>query len=633
MDTPTNYLSVENVSKRYGERLIFENISFGLSKGQKTALVARNGTGKTTLLRILTGEETPDNGEVTYNNDCKMAYLSQDHGLNEDFSILENLFDADNEMVHAIRQYEALVLEGEAADAQELQKAINEMDRHNAWTYESNAKQILGKLNLHDLSMSVKTMSGGEKRRVALAKVLIAQPDLLLLDEPTNHLDLDMIEWLEEYLDRTSMTLLMVTHDRYFLEVICDEILELDDGVIFRYKGNFSYFLEKKQQREDDAMASRERARNLMRKELEWVRSTPKARTTKSKHRVDSFQDLKKSATVKLEEDEMTLHLNPHRLGGKIVELHRIRKGYGDKKLINSFDYAFKRGEKLGIVGPNGSGKTTFMNMLTGAEAPDGGKVVIGETVVFGYYTQKGINFKDGQRVIEAVKDIADVIPLKGGSKITAAQLLERFLFPRSMHHQYISKLSGGERKRLYLLTILMSNPNFLILDEPTNDLDIFTLSVLEEYLQDFPGCLVIISHDRYFMDKLVDHLFVFGNPDHIRDIGGNYTSYKMLRDKEEKEAKAARSSTPKPKTTPKSLAPSTDSPRKLSFKEKYELEQITQRLEELTAIRASLEEKLNDISVGHEELTKVSEELGTIISEMDEKEMRWLELSEIAEA
>lgn len=630
MDTPTNYLSVENVSKRFGERMIFSEISFGLSKGQKTALVARNGTGKTTLLRILTGEETPDTGEVTYNNECKMAYLSQDHGLNEDFSILENLFDADNEMVHAIRQYEALVLEGEAADSQELQKAINEMDRHNAWSYESHAKQILGKLNLHDLSMSVKTMSGGEKRRVALAKALIAQPDLLLLDEPTNHLDLDMIEWLEDYLDRTSMTLLMVTHDRYFLEVICDEILELDDGTSYRYKGNFSYYLEKKQQREEEALANRERARNLMRKELEWVRSTPKARTTKSKYRVEAFSDLKKAATVRLEEDEMKLHLNPHRLGGKIVELHRIRKGYGDRMLINGFDYAFKRGEKLGIVGPNGSGKTTFMNMLTGAEAPDGGKVVIGETVVFGYYTQKGINFKEGQRVIEAVKEIADVIPLKGGAKITAAQFLERFLFPRSMHHQYISKLSGGERKRLYLLTILMSNPNFLILDEPTNDLDIFTLTVLEDYLQDFPGCLVIISHDRYFMDKLVDHLFVFGNPDRIRDIGGNYTSYKLLRDKEERQAKAEKAAAPKPKTPAKTGNASAEGQRKLSFKEKYELEQITSRLDELAEIKSKLEDKLNDPSIGHEELTGVSEELGAVMTEIDEKEMRWLELSEL---
>jgi ATP-binding cassette subfamily F protein uup len=630
VDAPVNYLSVENVSKRYGERLIFEGITFGLSKGQKVALVARNGTGKTTLLRILTGEETPDEGEVTFNNECKMAYLSQDHGLNEDLSILGNLFDADNAMVDAIRNYEELMLQGEAASQDDLQQAINRMDQHGAWNYEANAKQILGKLNLHDLSRDIRTMSGGEKRRVALAKALIAQPDLLLLDEPTNHLDLDMIEWLEDYLVRTNMTLLMVTHDRYFLEVVCDEILELDDGILYRYKGNFSYFLEKKNEREEQAYASRERARNLMRRELEWVRSTPKARTTKSKHRVDSFSDVKKSATVRLEDDELKLQLNPHRLGGKIVELHRLRKAHGGKQLINGFDYAFKRGEKLGIVGPNGSGKSTFLNMITGAEAPDGGKVVIGETVVFGYYTQKGINFKDGQRVIEAVKDIAEVVPLKGGAKISAAQLLERFLFPRSMHHQYISKLSGGERKRLYLLTILMSNPNFLILDEPTNDLDIFTLSVLEDYLQDFPGCLVIVSHDRYFMDKLVNHLFVFGDPDHIRDIGGNYTTYRDLIQKEERELKAQKAAQPtvaKPKAEkPKEK----EGNRKLSFKEKYELEQITERLEVLASQKEALEAQLNDPALDHEKLTELSAELGKVMEELDEKEMRWLELSEI---
>lgn len=633
MEGIVNYLSVEGVSKRFGERLIFENLTFGIHKGQKVALVARNGTGKTTLLRILTDQETADTGEVIYNNDVNVAYLAQEHGLNEDLSILGNLFDADNELVRAIRVYEELLAKGDSGDnTEELEKAISRMDQLDAWNYESQAKQILGKLNLHDLTMQVSTMSGGEKRRVALAKTLIAQPDLLILDEPTNHLDLDMIEWLEDYLDRTNMTLLMVTHDRYFLEVICDEILEIDNGQIYRYKGNFSYFLEKKAEREELALANREKARNLMRRELQWVRTQPKARTTKSKYRMEAFKDVKKSATVRLEQDELKLQLNPHRLGGKVIELHRLRKGFGDRTLINGFDYAFRKGEKMGIVGPNGSGKSTFLNMLTGKESPDGGKVVIGETVVFGYYTQTGINFKEGQRVIESVKEIAEVIPLKGGAKISAAQLLERFLFPRSMHHQYISKLSGGERKRLYLLTILMANPNFLILDEPTNDLDIFTLSILEDYLQDFPGCLVIVSHDRYFMDKLVDHILLFGNEGNLRDLPGNYTAYRQRMQEEEramrKRKEQARATAPAKEK--KERNDKSDQPKKLSFKEKYELEQITERLKVLEEEKTKLQAQLNDPELPHEKLTEITSQLGAVMEELDEKEMRWLELSDI---
>lgn len=633
MEGIVNYLSVEGVSKRFGERLIFENLTFGIHKGQKVALVARNGTGKTTLLRILTDQETADTGEVIYNNDVNVAYLAQEHGLNEDLSILGNLFDADNELVRAIRVYEELLAKGDSGDnTEELEKAISRMDQLDAWNYESQAKQILGKLNLHDLTMQVSTMSGGEKRRVALAKTLIAQPDLLILDEPTNHLDLDMIEWLEDYLDRTNMTLLMVTHDRYFLEVICDEILEIDNGQIYRYKGNFSYFLEKKAEREELALVNREKARNLMRRELQWVRTQPKARTTKSKYRMEAFKDVKKSATVRLEQDELKLQLNPHRLGGKVIELHRLRKGFGDRTLINGFDYAFRKGEKMGIVGPNGSGKSTFLNMLTGKESPDGGKVVIGETVVFGYYTQTGINFKEGQRVIESVKEIAEVIPLKGGAKISAAQLLERFLFPRSMHHQYISKLSGGERKRLYLLTILMANPNFLILDEPTNDLDIFTLSILEDYLQDFPGCLVIVSHDRYFMDKLVDHILLFGNEGNLRDLPGNYTAYRQRMQEEEramrKQKEQARATAPAKEK--KERNDKSDQPKKLSFKEKYELEQITERLKVLEEEKTKLQAQLNDPELPHEKLTEITSQLGAVMEELDEKEMRWLELSDI---
>lgn len=627
----TSYLSVENLSKRFGDRLIFEGLTFGIIKGQKVALVARNGTGKTTLLRILTGEDQPDDGNVVYNNDVRMAYLAQDHGLNDELSILENLFDADNEMVRAIKNYEEVLLKGENVDQDIMQEAINKMDQSGAWNYEADAKQILGKLNIHNLGLKIATMSGGEKRRVALAKVLISQPDLLLLDEPTNHLDLEMIEWLEEYLVKSNMTLLMVTHDRYFLEVICDEIIELDDGQLYRYKGNFSYFLEKKDEREELAMVNRDKARNLFKKELAWIRTQPKARTTKSKYRQDAFKDVKKAAHVNLEDDQVSIQLNPHRMGGKIVELHRLKKAFSHRVLIDSFDYHFKRGEKMGIVGPNGSGKSTFLNMLTGSEKPDGGKVVIGETVVFGYYTQSGMNFKTGMRVIEAIREIADIIPLKGGAKITAAQLLERFLFPRSMHFQYIEKLSGGERKRLYLLTILMSNPNFLILDEPTNDLDIFTLSVLEEYLKDFPGCLVIVSHDRYFMDKLVDHILLFGNEGQLRDIPGNYTHYRTLRDKEEQQAKkaqAAKVSAPKPSKP----TTSNDGPKKLSFKDKYELEQLGGQISALETKKIELEETLLDATISIDKMTEVSKELGAVINELDEKEMRWLELSEMAE-
>lgn len=634
MESGINYLSVENLSKRYGERLIFEDLTFGIAKGQKVGLVARNGSGKTTLLRILTDEETPETGEVTYNNAVKLAYLAQDHNLDESLSILENIFEADNDTARAIRNYEeAMIKSKHNDDSTALQKAMEDMDRFDAWNYESDARQILGKLNLHDLSLTVSTMSGGEKRRLALAKALISQPDMILLDEPTNHLDLDMIEWLESYLAGTNMTLLMITHDRYFLESVCDEILEIDEGKIYRYKGNFSYFLEKKAEREETEFVNREKARNLMRRELEWVRTSPKARTTKSKYRMGQFEGVKQAATKRLEDDELKLQLNPERLGGKIVELHRLKKSFGDKKVVNSFDYVFKRGEKLGVVGPNGSGKSTFLNMLTGREEPDGGKVVTGETVVFGYYTQQDIPFKDDQRVIEVVKDIAEIIPLKGGAKITAAQMLERFLFPRAMHYQVIGKLSGGERKRLYLLTILMANPNFLILDEPTNDLDIFTLSVLEDYLQDFPGCLVIVSHDRYFMDKLTDHLLVFQGDGEIRDLPGNYSRYREIIEDEEraKRADAEKNKQQSSKATESKTTHSSGGQRKRSFKEKYEYEELSKELEVLEAKKAELEARLSE-SLGVDELTKASAELGAVMEAIDEKELRWLELDELSE-
>ncbi len=642
MEGGINYLSVEDLSKRYGDRMIFEGLTFGITKGQKVGLVARNGSGKTTLLRILSGSETPDTGEVVFNNSVRLDFLSQEHELEPELTVLENLFAANNPVADAVRAYEAALVESEQSENGEvLQRAMERMDQLDAWNYETHARQILGKLNLHDLSRVVGNMSGGEKRRIALAKVLISQPDMLLLDEPTNHLDLDMIEWLENYLANTNMTLLMVTHDRYFLEVVCDDILELDEGIVYRYKGNFSYFLEKKAEREEVEYANREKARNLMRRELEWVRSTPKARTTKSKYRMQQFDGVKSAATKRLEDDELKLQLNPERLGGKVIELHRLRKAYGEKVILSGFDYVFRKGEKLGIVGPNGSGKSTFLNMLTGREQSDGGKVVIGDTVVFGYYTQQDIPFKEDQRVIEVVKEIAEIIPLKGGSKITAAQLLERFLFPRSMHYQSIGKLSGGERKRLYLLTILMANPNVLILDEPTNDLDIFTLSVLEDYLSGFPGVLIIVSHDRYFMDKLTEHLLVFGvggDNGGVRELPGNYSRYREIMEAEERAIRADARKTRETEATEKKEQPVSapapaqqDEPkRKLTFKEKYEFEQLSGEIERLEEQKMSLEAKLIQ-NLPHEELTKTSAELGSVIEQLEAKEMRWLELSEYA--
>ncbi|MDP4954326.1 MAG: ABC-F family ATP-binding cassette domain-containing protein, partial [Flavobacteriales bacterium] len=444
------------------------------------------------------------------------------------------------------------------------------------------------------------------------------------------HLDLDMIEWLEAYLEKTSMTLLMVTHDRYFLEVVCDEIIEMENNELYRYKGNFSYYLEKKAEREAMDFANREKAQNLMRRELVWIRTQPKARTTKSKYREEQFGDLKKRATVRLENDEMHIALNPSRMGGKTVEFHKVKKAFGEKIIMDGFEYNFKRKEAMGIVGNNGSGKTTFLNMLVGQEEPDGGKIVVGDTVVFGYYTQSGMNFRDDQRVIEAVRDIADVIPLAGGQKITAAQLLERFLFPRNMHFNYISKLSGGEKKRLHLLRILMKNPNFLILDEPTNDLDIFTLSVLEEYLQDFPGVLLIVSHDRYFMDKLVEHILVFEGQGKLRDLGGNYTAYRERIQQEERDLKKAEAQKPAQSSASSQDTKTARSQNKMGFKEKFEYDQLTKEIEELEVLKAQKEEELMQPDLDHEAMTRISSELGAIISSLDEKSDRWLELAEL---
>ncbi len=620
-----NILSVENLTKSFGDRIIFEDLNFGIEQGQKVAIVARNGAGKSTLLNILFDIEGADSGTVTFNKSIRVGYLSQVHGLDESKTVLENLLQAENEMTRAITAYEK-ALEGE--DEVTLQRATDAMDQSSAWDYDSKIKQVLSKMSIANLNQVVSKLSGGQKRRIALARILVEEPDFVILDEPTNHLDLDMIEWLEKWLQNTSLTILMVTHDRYFLEVICDEILEMENEQMYRYKGNFSYYLEKKAEREELEQTVKEKAQNLFKRELTWVRSTPKARTSKSKYREEKFSDIKKEALKNLDQDKLSLEINTSRLGGKIVELHKVKKGYDDVVLIDQFSYVFKHKERLGLAGKNGSGKSTLLNMITGKGVPDGGKVVIGDTVKFGYYSQTGLRFNEEMKVIDVVREVADVIPLTKGKTITAEQMLERFLFPRSMQRNFVYKLSGGERKRLHLLRVLMANPNFLILDEPTNDLDIFTLSILEEYLMQFPGVLLIVSHDRYLLDKLTDHTLVIKKGGEIKDILGNYTEW---RESELAREKLQRSQEKKLDAASKSAQKSSDNAKtKLSFKEKFELDNLNKEIPKLEEKKKELNEKLNSGISDHEELMKVSAEMGKVSDELDEKEMRWLELSEI---
>ena len=618
-----NFLSVEDISKSYGERTLFSGISFGINKEQKIAFVARNGTGKTTLLHILAGIESPDTGMVTYRKDLRKAFLKQDPDLEHDLTVEEAVFDPNNPVVKALHAYE-MALATNASD-QEVQAALDRVEHLNGWDFEVRAKQILSKLALTRLDQRVGTLSGGQRKRVALARVLIEEPEFLVMDEPTNHLDLDMIEWLEGYLSASGCTLFMVTHDRYFLENVCTEIIELEGGQLHRYRGNYGYFLEKKAEREAVEAAGVEKAKNLMRKELDWMRRMPKARGTKSKARIDAFYDLKAKASSAHKEGQVNLEINIQRLGGKVLEMHHLRKQYGERPLIEDFSYKFIPREKVGIVGPNGAGKTTLLNLIMGLDEPDGGKVVQGETVQFGYYSQEGITLKDEKRVIEVVRDVAEVIPLTKGKKITAAQLLERFLFPRSMHYNYVSKLSGGEKRRLYLLSILMKNPNFIILDEPTNDLDILTLNVLEEFLEDFPGCLLIVTHDRYFMDKLVDHLFVFQEGGTIKDFPGNYTQYRVWAQQQEAKRPTTASTPKKEKAKPKEKT-------RLSYNEKREFEQLTKDLDRLEARKEELTSALSSGTLDNQELQDTAKELGAITEELDEMELRWLELSEYAE-
>jgi ATP-binding cassette subfamily F protein uup len=623
-----HYVSVEALGKSYGIKPLFENISFHIEEGDKIALIARNGSGKSTLLRILAGKETADSGNVWINKEVTVALFEQDPQFDERGSILDNIFYHNHPVMNAIREYEAISEEG---NPEKLGAAIVKMDELGAWDFDAKVKQILGRLNIHHLQQPVNTLSGGQRKRVALAKTLIDigfehKHVLLIMDEPTNHLDIEMVEWLENYLDQQNVTLLLVTHDRYFLDAVCNEIWELDNSQLFVYKGDYENYLEKKAARQESDAASIEKARNTYRKELEWMRKQPKARTTKSKSRQDNFYKVEARAKQRMEDAQLQLQVKMNRLGGKVIELKKVYKSYGHKPILKAFDYTFKKGERIGVVGKNGVGKSTFLNILQGLEQADSGKINIGETVIFGNYSQQGLVMKEDMRVIEFVKGMAESFPLASGGSLSAAQFLQLFLFPPDQQYTYISKLSGGEKRRLHLLSILFRNPNFLILDEPTNDLDLPTLGVLENFLSDYLGCLLIVSHDRYFMDRLVDHLFVFEGEGIIRDFPGNYSQYRLwLKDKEE-EKPEAKTIKEEVKTENK---PATAEKRKLSYKEKREFEQLQQDIANLEKEKETITEQLNSGSLPFDQLQQLSVRISEITNLLDEKEMRWLELSE----
>lgn len=610
-----NYLSVENISKSFGALTLFEAISFGINQGQKIGFIAKNGSGKTSLLNIIAGKDIPDSGQVINRKGLRIAYLSQDDFFDESLTISEVIFNADNPLLKVIEQYENALLNTD--DTETYQKAFELMEQHQAWDLENQFKQILTMLKLEQLDQTVGKLSGGQKKRLSLAIALLQKPDLLLLDEPTNHLDLDMIEWLERFFAKENFTILMVTHDRYFLENACNEIIELDNGIIYRYKGNYAYFLEKRAERIAQEQSEVDKAKNLFSTELEWMRRQPKARTTKSKSRQDDFYILKEQAHKRRNEHKVQLEINMERLGSKIIELHHVTKKYDDKTIIQQFDYVFKKGERIGIIGKNGTGKTTFLKLITEQIQPTTGKVIIGETVKMGFYTQDGIVVKPGQRVIEVIKEFGDYIPLTKGRHISAAQLLERFLFTHQKQHDYVEKLSGGEQKRLYLCTVLIQNPNFLILDEPTNDLDILTLNVLENFLLDFPGNIMVVSHDRYFMDKIIDQLFVFQGDGAIDVFPGNYTDYRIYEASQPKEETIKKGDT-RIKTTAK----------KLTYKEQQEFNQLEKDLAKLELQKKALEQELVAGKITHEKLYEHTQKLQDIINAIDTKEERWLELS-----
>lgn len=619
-----NYLSLENVSKSYGEKVLFQQISLQINKGQKVALVAKNGSGKTTLLRVIAGKESAEgeNAKVWVHRDVRIGYLEQDPDLVDSHTLIEAVLDSDNPVIQAIKRYEkALLFESEAAD---MQHAIAKMDDLKAWDFEARIREILTKFKIGDLDQEVKTLSGGQKKRLALAKLLIEEPEFLILDEPTNHLDLDMIEWLEEHLSQANITLFMVTHDRYFLDRVCNQILELDNGIIYKYNGGYADFLDKKANRREQESVEWEKNRKLFKKELDWVNRMPQARGTKAKSRVDAFEGLKDKVSQTRNQDELQIDIKGQRMGKKILEAHNISKSFGERIIVKDFSYKFKKQERVGILGPNGVGKSTFLELLTQHLRPDNGKIVIGDNTLFGYYSQDGIQLKDDKRVIEVVQDIAEFIPLEKGMKLTAAQVLERFLFSRKQQQVYVSQLSGGERRRLYLLTILMKNPNFLILDEPTNDLDIITLNVLEEFLLEFPGCILIVSHDRFFMDKLVDHLFVFEGNGHIRDFNGNYSDYRDIqKEKEREQRRVERSDQQAQKQENKQQAGG------INQEEKKEFKRLEKQILQLEEQKNTITAQFNDSDLSTAKIESLSKELAKVNEELEEKEMRWMELAD----
>ena len=625
-----NYLSIDNISKAFSDKLLFENISFGIEKGEKTALVAANGTGKSTMMKILVGKEESDKGTISYNENIRIGYLEQLPQFDPELTIQEVISTGHTDIMAVIQRYENALLnhvdDNNTSTKKELEQAIAQMDGLQAWSYEQRLKQLLYTFEITDLSQKVGTLSGGQVKRLALALVLLDDPDILFLDEPTNHLDMGMIEWLEKYLTQSTKTLFMVTHDRYFLDRVCNKIFELYQGTMYTHNGNYDYYVRKSREREENKRIAAERAGQLLKHELEWMRSTPQARTGKAKARIDAFYDLKEKAKVRRDNSELQFGADMQRLGGKILEMDRVSKSYGDMTILKDFDYIFKKGERIGIIGKNGIGKSTFLNMITGNEQPDSGTIVTGQTVAYGYYTQKGIKFDERKTVLETIKDIAEIIHYGKDKPSTADQLLAHFMFPYSMHRQQVALLSGGEKRRLYLLTVLVSNPNFLILDEPTNDLDLLTLQKLEDYLSTYKGCLLVVSHDRFFLDETVDQLFVFEGDGKVKGFMGNYSQYhEYLENKtrEEKREIAAQ------KQETRAEKPASERKKKRTYKEQQEYEQLAKDIEALETEKMELTSKLEQ-QLDYQELEKIGNRISEITNLIDEKEMRWLELDEI---
>ena len=626
-----NYISIDNISKAFSDKLLFENISFGIEKGEKTALVAANGTGKSTMMKILVGKEESDKGSIAYNENIRIGYLEQLPQFDPDLTIQDVISTGHTDIMSVIQRYEKALTEhvddNNVATKKELEQAIAQMDGLQAWSYEQRLKQLLYTFEITDLSQKIGTLSGGQVKRLALALVLLDDPDILFLDEPTNHLDMGMIEWLEKYLTQSTKTLFMVTHDRYFLDRVCNKIFELYQGTMYVHNGNYDYYVRKSREREEDKRIAAERAGQLLKHELEWMRSTPQARTGKAKARIDAFYDLQEKAKMRRDNNELQFGADMQRLGGKILEMDRVSKSYGDITVLKDFDYIFKKGERIGIIGKNGIGKSTFLNMITGNENPDSGTIVTGQTVAYGYYTQKGIKFDERKTVLETIKDIAEVIHYGKDKVYTADQLLAHFMFPYPMHRQQVALLSGGEKRRLYLLTVLVANPNFLILDEPTNDLDLLTLQKLEDYLRSYKGCLLVVSHDRFFLDETVDQLFVFEGDGKVKGFMGNYSQYHEYienKNKEEKRELAAQKQearTEKPATTERK--------KKRSYKEQQEYEQLTKDIAALEIEKEELTVKMEQ-QLDYQELEKIGNRIREITELIDEKELRWLELDEI---